>query len=159
VEFVPGNLKAVGKNGEKVAAQHELTTAGPPAAIKLTSTVGPTGLQADAADVALIDVEVVDAKGQRCPTDDARIDFKCTGPAVWRGGYNSGKTDSTNNLFLNTELGINRVAVRSTLIPGTITIAAGRDGLKSAQIQIVSSPVKLTNGLSMAIPQRLPSPA
>ena len=32
-------------------------------------------------------------------------------PGIWRGGYNSGKTDSTNSLYLNTELGINRVAV------------------------------------------------
>jgi beta-galactosidase len=56
--------------------------------------VGPRGFEADGQDVALIDVEVLDAKGQRCPTDDARIDFAFTGPAVWRGGYNSGKTDS-----------------------------------------------------------------
>ena len=80
VEFAPGSLKAVGKNGAKVAAQQELTTAGPAAALKLTPIVGPKGLQADGEDVALIDVEVVDAKGQRCPTDDARVDFTCTGP-------------------------------------------------------------------------------
>jgi beta-galactosidase len=52
-------------------------------------------------------------KGLRCPTDAGRIDFTCTGPAIWRGGYNSGVVDSTNNLYLSTELGINRVAVRS----------------------------------------------
>jgi beta-galactosidase len=115
IEFAPGSIKAVGKNGGKIVAQQELTTAGPPAQIKLTPIVGPKGLQADGEDVALIDFEVVDAKGQRCPTDDARVDFTCTGPAIWRGGYNSGKLDSTNNLYLNTECGINRVAVRSTL--------------------------------------------
>ena len=85
---------------------------------------------ADGEDVALIDFEVVDASGERCPTDDARVDFtwnsvgrtvSATGPAIWRGGYNSGKTNSTNNLYLNTECGINRVAMRSTLMPGTIT--------------------------------------
>jgi hypothetical protein len=53
--------------------------------------------------VALIDVEVVDAKGQRCPTDDDKVDFTVAGPGIWRGGYNSGKIDSTNNLYLNTE--------------------------------------------------------
>ena len=57
-------------------------------------------------------------------------DSTCTGPAIWRGGYNSGVTDSTNNLYLSTELGINRVAVRSTLTPGAITVTAKRDGLK-----------------------------
>jgi hypothetical protein len=50
-------------------------TAGEPAAMKLTPTVGPGGLQADGADVAMFDVEVVDANGQRCPTDKARVDF------------------------------------------------------------------------------------
>jgi len=159
VEFAPGSLKAVGRNDGKSVAQEELATAGPPAQIKLTPMVGPRGLEADGQDVALIDVEVVDAKGQRCPTDDNRIDFAVTGPAVWRGGYNSGKTDSTNNLHLNTECGINRVAVRSTLSAGTITVTASRSGLKSAQIRIVARPVKLVDGLASFIPQHLRGPA
>ena len=121
--------------------------------------VGPRGFEADGQDVALIDVEVLDAKGQRCPTDDARIDFAVTGPAIWRGGYNSGKTDSTNNLYLNTECGINRVAVRSTISAGTITVTASRSGLKSAQIKIVAMPVKSVDGLASFIPQHLRGPA
>src|ERR1022692_2793536 len=148
VEFAPGNLKAVGRNGGKPAVQEELTTAGPPTQIKLTPIIGPQGLQADGEDAALIDVEVVDAKGQRCPTDDDKVDFEVTGAAVWRGGYNSGKIDSTNNLFLNTECGINRVSVRSTLSEGTITVRASRPGLKSAQIQLVSKPVRIVAGLA-----------
>jgi beta-galactosidase len=159
VEFVPGSLKAVGRNGAKIAAQQELTTAGPPAAIKLTPIVGPKGLQADGEDVALIDVEVVDAKGQRCPTDDARVDFTCTGAGIWRGGYNSGKIDSTNNLYLNTECGINRVAVRSTRTAGTITVTATRDGLKLAQLQLGTKPVVVTDGIATFRPQQLPGPA
>jgi len=159
VEFAPGILMATGKNGGKVVAQQELTTAGAPAAIKLTPIVGPAGFQADGEDVALIDFEVVDAKGQRCPTDDARVDFTCAGPGIWRGGYNSGKTDSTNNLYLNTELGINRVAVRSTLTAGTISVTAKRDGLKPAQVQLVSKPVVVTDGIATFLPARLPGPA
>ena len=143
----------------KVVAGQELTTAGPPAAIRLTSTVGPQGMQADGQDAAFIDVEVVDAKGQRCPTDDARVDFTISGPGIWRGGYNSGKIDSTNNLYLNTECGINRVSVRSTLSPGTITVTASRDGLKPAKIQIVSKAVNLTDGISTLTPQLLRGPA
>jgi beta-galactosidase len=148
VEFAPGSLKSVGRNDGKPVAQEELVTAGPPARIKLTPIAGPRGLQADGQDVALIDVEVVDAKGQRCPTDDARVDFAVAGPAVWRGGYNSGKIDSTNNLYLNTEDGINRVAVRSTFSPGIITVTASRSGLQSRQIKIVAKPVKIVGGLA-----------
>jgi beta-galactosidase len=159
IEFAPGSLKAVGKNGATVAAQQELTTAGAPVAIKMTPIMGPNGLQADGEDIVLIDVEAVDAKGMRCPTDDARVDFTCTGPAIWRGGYNSGKTDSTNNLYLNTELGINRVAVRSTLTAGTITVTAKREGLKPAQVQVVSKPIVLKDGIATFMPQHLKGPA
>ena len=159
VEFAPGSLQAVGRNAGKMAAREELTTAGPPAQIKLTPILGPRGLEADGEDVALIDVEVVDAKGQRCPTDDARVDFAVTGPAVWRGGYNSGKIDSTNNLYLNTEDGINRVSLRSTLAAGAITITASRSGLQSAQIKIVARPVRTIDGLADFVPQHLRGPA
>ena len=158
VEFAPGNLKAVGKNGEEVAAQQELTTAGPAISLRLTPILGSKGLQADGEDIALIDFEVVDAKGQRCPTDDARVDFTCTGPGIWRGGYNSGKVNSTNNPFLNTENGINRVAVRSTLTAGAITVTARRDGLKPAQVQIASKPVVVMGGIATVMPQHLPRP-
>jgi beta-galactosidase len=159
IEFAPGSLKAVGRNGGKPVAQEELTTAGPPAGIRLTPIAGPRGLEADGQDVALIDVEVVDAKGRRSPTDDERIDFAVSGPAVWRGGYNSGKIDSTNNLYLNTECGINRVSVRSTLVSGTMTITASRPGLKPAKLQLVSKAVNLADGLSTLIPKHLAGPA
>jgi beta-galactosidase len=142
-----------------------LVTAGAPAAIKLTPILGPHGLQADGEDIALIDFEVVDAKGERCPTDDARVDFTCTGPAIWRGGYNSGKLESTNNLYLNTECGINRVAVRSKLVrttdpaPGPITVTASRDGLKSAQIEITPTRVAVADGIAALMPAHPKAPA
>jgi beta-galactosidase len=97
-----------------------------------------------------MDVEVVDANGMRCPTDDARVNFTCTGPAIWRGGYNSGKTNSTNNLYLNTECGINRVAVRSTLSAGAITVTASRDGLKTATVTFDSKSVVIKDGLAVS---------
>ena len=116
--------------------------------IKLTPHVGPSGLQADGSDVAFFDVEVVDAQGRRCPTDEARVDFQVTGPAIWRGGYNSGKLNSVNNLWLDTECGINRVAIRSTLKAGTITLTATREGLEPGKVQIESKPVVITDGLA-----------
>jgi beta-galactosidase len=165
VAFAPGSIKAIGRNADKIVAQQEITTAGPAAAIRLTSILGPHGLQADGEDIALIDFEVVDAKGVRCPTDYARVDFTCTGPAIWRGGYDSGILDSTNNLYLNTECGINRVAVRSKLIratdpaPGPITVTASRDGLKPAKIEFTPKPVAVANGIASFLPAHLTGPA
>ena len=114
-----GRSRPTALNDGKEVARQELTTVGAAKRIKLTPIVGPAGFLANGADVALIDVEVVDEQGRRCPTDDARVDFMVSGPAIWRGGYNSGKTGSTNNLYLNTECGVNRVAIRSTLQAGT----------------------------------------
>jgi beta-galactosidase len=159
IAWGPGEIKAVGYNKGTEACEDKLTTAGDPKAIKLTPIVGPKGLQADGSDVALIDVEVVDAKGERCPTDEARIDFTCTGPGIWRGGYNSGIVGSTNNLYLNTECGINRVAVRSTTTPGTITITATRNGLAAGSVDIVSNPVSIIDGLEKDPPQVMAGPA
>ena len=132
--------------------QEELKTAGEPKNLKLTVHTGPKGLQADGSDVAFFDVEVVDAQGRRCPTDEARVDFKLDGPAIWRGGYNSGKTNSVNNLWLDTECGINRVAIRSVLQPGTITLTATRPGLEPAKIQVESKPVEIVGGLTRETP-------
>jgi beta-galactosidase len=86
------------------------------------------------------------------------VQLPATGPAIWRGGYNSGKTNSTNNLYLNTECGINRVAMRSTLMPGTIRLTAKREGLKPATISFDSKPVVIRNGLAQEGSQAL-SPA
>lgn len=124
VVFASGAIKAVATQGGKVVAQQEIRSAGEPKALKLTVHAGPAGLQADGSDVAFMDFEVMDAQGNRCPTDEARVDFAVQGPAIWRGGLNSTKPNSTNNRFLNTECGINRVAIRSTLTPGTITLTA-----------------------------------
>jgi beta-galactosidase len=167
IAFTPGTIKAVGYQGGVAVTQQELRTAGAPAAIKLTLHTGPAGLRADGEDVALIDFEVVDAKGERCPTDDARVDFtwesvgrtvSATGPAIWRGGYDSGKPNSTNNLYLNTECGINRVAMRSTLMPGTIRLTAKREGLQPGTVTFDSKPVAILDGLTLEMPQTL-SPA
>jgi beta-galactosidase len=134
VAFAPGALKAVATEGVLEVAQEEMRSAGEPAALRLTAHAGPRGLQADGSDAALFDVEVVDAQGNRCPTDEARVDFSLEGPATWRGGFNSAVLDSTNNLYLNTECGINRVAIRSTLAPGKITLKATRSGLAPASV-------------------------
>jgi len=157
VAFAPGSLKAVASKGGKVVAQQEIQTAGDPAAIRLTLHTGPKGLQADGSDVALVDFEVVDAQGRRCPTDETRVDFDITGPAIWRGGFNSAKLNTTNNRYLDTECGINRVAIRSTRTPGTITLTATREGLQPGTVTFDAKPVTITDGLTLAVPQTFSS--
>ena len=156
VAFAPGTLKAVATKGGRIVAQEELATAGAPAALRLTVHTGPRGLQADGSDVALVDFEAVDAQGRRCPTDEARVNFELTGPGVWRGGFNSRQLNSTNNLYLSTECGINRVAIRSRPQAGTITLKATRAGLRPAAVQIESRAVGIVDGLETAPPPVFP---
>ncbi len=138
IKFVAGEILAVAKTKGTIVAQTEIKTAGEPKKLKLTPIVSPDGFHADGSDVALFDVEVMDANDQRCPTDEARVDFKLEGSAIWRGGYNSGKTNSINNLWLDTECGINRVAIRSTLQSGEISLTATRTGLETASVKITA---------------------
>ncbi len=147
IAYKAGKIKAVVTINGKAVAQQEIQTAGEPKAIKLTPITNANGLLANGSDVAIFDVEVVDAKGRRCPTDEARIDFTIKGPAIWRGGFNAAQLNSTNNLYLNTECGINRVMIKSTLQNGTIELTANRIGLKTAIVKIESKKVELKEGL------------
>jgi beta-galactosidase len=120
--------------------------------LRLTPLLGPGGFLANGEDVALIDVEAIDAQGERCPTFQERVDFDPHGPAVWRGGYNSGKAHSINNLFLDLECGVNRVALRSTRTPGVISLTAHSEGLRPATLTLTSSSVTVTHGFAATLP-------
>jgi beta-galactosidase len=148
ITWATGSVKAVGYDASgKEVISHEVKTAGPATAIKLTPTLGPNGLQADGADVAMFDVEVVDASGIRRPDDEARIDFTTTGPGTWRGGVNECMLNSTNNTYLSTEGGINRVFIRAQTTPGAITLNATRTGLTAGTATVTSKAVPVVNGL------------
>jgi beta-galactosidase len=152
VAFAPGEIKAVASNNGTSVATDTIQTAGEPVALLMTPITGPDGLQADGSDIALIDVEAVDAKGQRCPTFRQRVDFVCDGPAIWRGGYNSGVPGSIGQKHLLLEDGINRVAVRSTLASGDISVTATCAGLKSATVVIPSHAFTVADGYAAAMP-------
>jgi beta-galactosidase len=157
VEYQAGEVRVVASAGDRLIATQTKETAGEATALRLTPVASPAGWQADGSDVVLIDVEVVDAQGRRCPTDQARVDFNISGPGIWRGGYNSGKEGSINQLFLDTECGISRVSVRSTLTPGVVTLSARRAGLRPATLRIESLPVHLTDGLVEDAPAVFPT--
>ncbi len=148
-----GTIKAVGydlRSNKTCAA--EIKTAGKPAAIRLTPHIGPRGLRADGADLALVDVEVVDAAGNRCPTALNVIDFSISGPAEWRGGIAQGPDNYILSKSLPVECGVNRILIRALTKSGRITLKATAPGLKSATIEIVSQPVHVVSGLSSEMP-------
>ena len=152
VQWEPGEIKAVAYSKGKPVATQSKHTVGPPVSLRLTPITGPGGLRADGSDVALLDIEAVDARGERCPTFQQRVDFTIEGPAIWRGGYNSGKINSINHRGLDLEAGVNRVSLRATRRPGAITVTAKCSGLKPGQITIKTRPVKVENGYMTDLP-------
>ena len=156
VVFKPGEIKVVASRDGKVIAQQTKQTAGPAVALRLAPITSPGGWRADGSDVALVDVEVVDAQGRRCPTDQARVDFEITGPGVWRGSYNSGKETTVNHLYFDTECGINRASIRSTAEAGEVSITARREGLAPATLVLKSIPAANAGGVSENFASRYP---
>jgi len=152
VAWEPGEIRAVAYRSGKEIASESKHTVGPPVALRMTPITAPGGWRADGSDIALVDVEAVDAKGDRCPTFQQRVDFEIHGPGVWRGGYNSGKIKSTNSTYLDLEAGINRVAVRSTRTAGEVTVRVTGQDLKPASITLKSEAFPASDGMSATLP-------
>jgi len=153
VQFAPGEIKAVGYDvSGKELCETSIKTAGAPVAIKLTPHTGPAGLKADGADMALIDAEVVDAQGNRCPTALNSIKFDVQGPAEWRGGLAQGPDNYILSKELPVQAGINRVIVRSEPQPGKVVVSATSDGLKPASVELESAAFPTDGGLAKALP-------
>ena len=153
VKFEAGAIKAVGCNAKGVkVCETEKRTAGAPAALKLTTLTAPAGLLADGADMALVELEVVDAKGNRCPTAFNEVSFDLSGPAEWRGGIAQGPDNFILSKKLPAECGVNRVLVRSLPQAGKISIKASAEGLKPASAELTSKPMVVIDGLAKVLP-------
>lgn len=152
IAFTSGVLEAVGYNDGKEVARMQLRTAGKPAKLKLAAIQHPKGWKADGADLVLLQVEVVDAEGNRCPLANDLIHFTVEGPAEWRGGIAQGPDNYILSEKLPVECGVNRALLRSSVTAGKVVVRAEAEGLASASLELVSSPVEVQNGLSTYIP-------
>lgn len=154
VAFKPGKLEAVsyGESGKELS-RYAVSTVGEAAELKLTVMQSPEGFHADGADMALIQVEVVDKDGKRCPLDNRTVQFALKGNAEWRGGIAQGKDNHILDTNLPVECGVNRALIRSTTKAGKITLTAKAEGLPTATVTLETLPVKVNGGLSEYLPQ------
>ncbi len=154
VAFEPGRLEVYSSCTDPATGERrtELTnvleTAGEPARIRLRTIENPTGWKADGADMALVEVEVCDAAGRRCPLDDRTIHFELEGPAEWRGGIAAGPDNCILSRDLPVECGVNRVLLRSTCRSGRVTLRATADGVQGAETTLTTHRIKTKDGLS-----------
>ncbi len=152
VNFQPGTLTAIGRDEQGNELCHTtLSTAGEPHSIRLTALEAPDGWKADGADIVLIQAEVVDANGQRCPLANDTLHFSVDGPAEWRGGIAKGDDNFILSLDLPVECGVNRASVRSLYTAGKVTITAIAEGLESSQLNLRTLRVNDKDGLSTYI--------
>lgn len=178
VRWQAGTLRAVATGADGRTSQHVVETVGAPVALRLTPHTGPRGFVMDNADIALVDIEVVDAKGRRVPTANDKVAFALDGPAEWRGGIAQGDSsgrpratvakaeeaipgttptagtarDEDNYILSKTlpvEGGVNRVLLRAGSAPGTVRLTATAPGLKSATLVLPTvAAAKVEGGLS-----------
>lgn len=154
VAFKPGKLEAVSYNkAGKELSRYVLTTVGEPTNIRLTAIQNPEGFHADGADMALIQFEVVDKDGKRCPLDNRIVKFDLKGEAEWRGGIAQGEDNYILSKDLPVECGVNRVLIRSTTKAGKLILTAKAKGLPEASITLETIPVEKVDGVSNYLPQ------
>lgn len=152
VAWEEGELKAVSYSKEgAVLSSDTRHTAGAPHAIRMTEQHAPDGFKADGADMALIEFEVVDKEGRRCPTVNQTIHFEVQGEAEWRGGLAQGPNNYILSRSLPVECGVNRALIRSTTQAGKIKITASSEGLLPTEVALQSIPYKTAGGLSTYI--------
>ncbi|KAA6432327.1 glycoside hydrolase family 2 protein [Rufibacter glacialis] len=153
VAWQEGTISAVGYDANnKEVCSYALKTVGAPVALRLTPIKRPTDFLANGHDLALVEVEVVDAQGNRCPTALNMISYTLDGPAEWRGGMAMGPGNYVMAKSFPVEGGVNRFLIRSTTKAGKITVQAKAEGLKSATLVLTTKPFKTENGLAKALP-------
>lgn len=153
IAWEPGKIEAIAydKNGNETS-RFAHTTAGEPKRLKLTLMQGPEGTYADGADIAIVQVEVTDEKGQRCPLANDMVTFTLDGPAEWRGGIAQAEDNFALAKSLPVECGITRVLVRSLPESGKVTLTATANGFESETVEFTTIPVEVKNGLSKHFP-------
>ena len=117
--------------------------------------------------MVLVQVEVVDKQGRRCPLDNRMVHFSLWGEGRWIGGIaarnNQDLQRPDNNrpaglldaaatknvsdnyvgaMSLPVECGVGRVLVRTTPTPGAISLSAYADGVRPAYMEVKSEEVK-----------------
>lgn len=158
INWETGSIEAISTNNKsEVLSSDKKLTAGKPEAIKLTLIQSPSGFLANGSDVAIVQAEVTDINGLRCPIALNTLEFELEGAAEWLGGMAQGPDNYIFSKTLPVECGVNRVLIRSLTSPGEIKLIARSQGMQSDTVVFNSRDIKIENGLSLNFPsEKLP---
>jgi beta-galactosidase len=139
VPYEPGVLQAIGRKNGKIIATDRVETTSAPVAIRL-KTDRKTILN-DNEDLALIAVEIVDAKGRVVPGAANEVTFTVEGAAVNGGVGNGDPSDHDPDKSNKRKAfhGLCMVLAQSNGKTGKVKVTAKAAGLKSATIELVAT--------------------
>ena len=149
VAFEAGVLTARSYDAQgQLLNEKQLETAGAPYRVKLREMHGEYGVFADGNDMVLLEVEVLDKAGRRCPVASNMIDFVWDGPMEWRGGIAQGPNNYILSESLPVESGVNRVLLRTRFgETGTVRVKAQANGLLADSLSWEVKPIASNQGL------------
>lgn len=142
--YAPGNVLAIGRNGGKEVARHQLETPSKPVALKMTIE-SPNNFQADGIDLQYIRLQAVDSKGRVLYNFTGDITLTITGEAsilaLDNGNHfvTPNEPPATYNLHnchsctVSLYRGGALAILRSTTHAGKVSVEASCPGLRSAK--------------------------
>jgi beta-galactosidase len=136
INWLPGTVKAVTKNGDGKIFVREVKTAGEPASLQLSAD--RMQIHADGCDLSFITIDVLDNKGTHVPHADNLIEFQIEGPGEI-AGVDNGNPISHEPFRADYRKVFNGkclLVVQATEKPGMIIVNATSDGLRSASLKI-----------------------
>ena len=135
-EYRPGTAEAVSYTGGREVSRTAITTAGKPAAIRLTAET--EALKADGESLCYVNAELVDEDGRTVPDDDRLLGAAVTGAAVLLG-FGSGNPVTAENYTkgsFTSYQGRATAVLRAGYAPGEARLTVTAGGLGSAEITL-----------------------
>jgi len=136
VPYEPGELKAIGYNGNHKAAECVVKTNGAPAQVRLSPD--RSTLRAEPGDLCYVTVEIVDDQGIVHPTADRPVYFtvKGEGEIAAVGNANPVSTEDYRGNWRSTCRGRCLVVLKANGRPGKIHLRAQADDLDGSEVVI-----------------------
>lgn len=136
VPYKTGTLTAISYKDGKETARKSVSTASKASTVKLSTN--KTSIKANRHDLVYITADIVDSKGELVPHANNLVNFEVTGPYKLIGVENGDILDMNSNKQLSTKafMGKTLLVLQSTDKPGTLSITAKSDGLKSSKVVV-----------------------
>ena len=140
VPYAPGRIEAIGYIGDKQVAIARSDTAGPAAALRVTAD--RVRLTADGADLAMVTVAVVDARGRIVPDSANAVTIDIAGPGRLIGAGNGDPTCHVPDHAATWPVfhGLMQAIVQTTGGNGPVRVTASAGGLRTGIASMLAIP-------------------